>query len=91
MAVGARGRVLFSLPNNSFPVVELAIKMATPTTKLTVGHVPTVDTPTLDLRDQAGLYFSVPRTPGDYNITVFAKDSTGCTTETTAVRTVTVF
>jgi hypothetical protein len=43
-----------------------------------------------DLRDLAGLYFSVPRTPGNYNISVAVTDAAQCTVTTTATRLVTV-
>jgi hypothetical protein len=44
-----------------------------------------------ELRDTAGMFFSVPRMPGDYPFSVFAQDSAGCSAVTSAARTVTVF
>jgi hypothetical protein len=79
--VGSRGRVLWQLLNAQ-PVVQLQIKLGTQVIAQIDGT---------DLRDSAGTYFSVPRTPGTYSFTVFAKDATGCTTETTTVRTFIVF
>jgi hypothetical protein len=66
---------------NSFPIVQLQIRLGTQAIAEVDGT---------ELRDMAGLYFSVPRTPGPYNFTVYAKDSTGCEATTTAVRTITV-
>ena len=79
--VGGRGRILLQLAN-SFPIVQLQIRLGTQAIAEVNGA---------ELRDSAGMYFSVPRTPDVYNISVFAKDSTGCTAQTTVPRTVTVF
>lgn len=79
--VGSRGRVLWQL-QNSFPIVQLQIKMN--------GQV-IAQIDGTDLRDNAGSYFSVPRTLGSYPFTVFAKDTTGCTMETTTARQFIVF
>ncbi len=49
---------------NSQPIVQLQVK---------VGPQVIAEVTGADLRDLSGLYFSVPRTPGDYAITVFAK------------------
>lgn len=80
MAVGARGRVLvqFSGPR---PVVRLQVRLGTQAIAEVVGQ---------ELRDMAGLYFSVPRTPGTYDLTVWAQDNRGCETTTTTTRTITV-
>jgi len=78
--VGDRGRVLLLL-RNEFPIVHLQVKFGTQVIGEQEGT---------DLRDSAGMYFSVPRIPGIYNLTVFAQDSTGCTEETTLPRMVTI-
>lgn len=78
--VGDRGRVLLLL-RNEFPIVHLQVKFGPQVIGEQGGT---------DLRDSAGMYFSVPRIPGIYNLTVFAQDSTGCTEETTLPRTVTI-
>ncbi len=80
VAIGARGKVLLTLAN-SFPIVLLQVKL----NSQVIGEVNGAD-----LRDLAGLYFSVPRTPGSYNITVAATDATACQESTTAIRTVIV-
>ena len=80
MAIGDRGRVLLLL-KNSFPIVNLQVKFGSQVVGEQEG---------MDLRDSAGMYFSVPRMPGVFNLTVFAQDSTGCTEETTLPRTVTI-
>ncbi len=77
--IGGRGKVLLQLANPQ-PIVRLQVKLGTQV----IGEVTGTD-----LRDLAGLYFSVPRTPGSYNITVAAQDAT-CTAQTTNVRVVTV-
>ncbi len=41
-------------------------------------------------RGAAGIVFSVPRTPGAYGVTVFAKDNAGCFSVTTLARSVVV-
>lgn len=66
---------------NSFPIVQLQVRL---------GNQVVAEVDGQELRDLAGLYFSMPRTPGVYNISVAAKDSTGCTAETTTQRSVTV-
>jgi hypothetical protein len=43
-----------------------------------------------DLRATPGIKFSVPRTPGTYGVTVFAKDNAGCFSVTTLARAVVV-
>jgi hypothetical protein len=77
--IGGRGTVRVTLAH-SFPIVQLQVKLNTQV----IGEVTGTD-----LRDLAGLYFSVPRVPGAYNITVAARDAT-CTATTTATRLVTV-
>lgn len=72
VAVGNRGRVLWQLAN-SFPIVQLQIKLGSQVIAQIDGA---------DLRDSAGSYLSLPRTPGTYLFTVFAKDNQGCTAET---------
>lgn len=66
---------------SSRPVVQLQIRFDA----VVVGEVNGVD-----LRDLAGLYYSVPRTPGNYNLVFFAKDDRGCVTRTTASRVISV-
>ncbi len=78
--LGGRGKVALTLIG-SHPIVLLQVKLG----GQVIGEVTGTD-----LRDLAGLYFSVPRTPGSYNITVAAKDSTSCTVQSTATRLVTV-
>lgn len=80
VAIGARGKVSLTLAN-SFPIVQLQVKLG----GQVIGEVTGTD-----LRDLAGLFFSVPRTAGAYSITIAAKDSTGCQEQTTAVRLVNV-
>lgn len=79
--IGTRGRILFTVAN-SFPVVQLQVKL---------GEQVIAEINGTELRDVAGLSFSVPRTAGAYNITVAAKDSTGCAAVTTTQRSVNVF
>lgn len=43
-----------------------------------------------ELRGVRGLAFSVPITPGTYNLTVVATDTRNCVQSTTAIRPVTV-
>lgn len=83
VAVGAKGQVLFDL-SNSFPIVQIQIHLQPD--NQTAGEVIGQE-----LRDVSALNFAVPRTPGSYQFTVFAKDSVGCTAETTITRTFTVF
>jgi hypothetical protein len=78
--IGGRGKVAITLIG-SFPIVQLQVKLGGQVIGEVLGT---------DLRDLAGLHFSVPRTAGAYNITVAAKDSTGCIVQTTAVRVVNV-
>jgi hypothetical protein len=80
--IGNRGRVLWQLAN-SFPIVQLQIKLGSQVVAQIDGT---------ELRDNAGSYLSLPRTPGTYGFTVFAKDNQGCTAETTAVsRSIVIF
>lgn len=78
--VGVRGRFLVQL-FSSRPVVQLQVRFDS----LVVGEVNGTE-----LRDLAGLYFSVPRVPGNYNLYFTAKDDLGCVTSTTASRVVSV-
>jgi hypothetical protein len=78
--IGGRGKIDLQLAN-PFAIVQLQVRLGTQV----IGEVTGTD-----LRDLSGLYFSVPRTPGPYNITVVARDSTGCIEQTTAPRVVTV-
>jgi hypothetical protein len=80
VAVGGRGQIDFLLAN-AFPITELQVKLGAQVVAEVTGQ---------ELRDVASLSFSMPRTPGNYNISIFAKDSFGCTTETTTPRLVTV-
>lgn len=80
--VGSRARVLVQLAN-AFPIVQLQVKLGTQVVAEVNGA---------ELRDMAGLYFSLPRAAATYSFTVFAKDNTGCTAETTAIsRSIIVF
>lgn len=76
LAPGARGRVDVTLAN-AFAVTQLQVLLGTQV----VGEVPSSD-----LRDVGALTFSVPRTPGTYNLVVAARDALGCRTVTTAAR-----
>ena len=80
VAIGGRGKVALTLLADR-AIVLLQVRLG----GQVIGEVTGAD-----LRDLAGLYFSVPRVAGSYNITVAVKDSTNCTTQTSAVRTVTV-
>ncbi len=80
IALGGRGKVALTLIASQ-PIVLLQVRLAAQV----IGEVTGAD-----LRDLAGLYFSVPRVAGSYNISVAVKDSTNCTAQTTAIRTVTV-
>lgn len=81
VALGGRGRVDISLRTNSFPVTLVQVKLGSQT----VGEISGTE-----LRDILAIGFSVPRTAGSYNLTVYAKDNAGCDTVTTAQRTVLV-
>lgn len=81
MPIGGRGSVLLQL-QNSVPIVQLQVKL---------GLQVIAEVNGTELRDMAGLYFSVPRTAGTYAITVAAKDATGCQAETTTPRSISVF
>jgi D-alanyl-D-alanine carboxypeptidase len=81
VAVGTQGNVAFQVLNSSKPIVDLQVRFGTQVVGELLGT---------DLRASMGLYFSVPRTPGPYSLTVYAKDSVGCSVVTTAARTVTV-
>lgn len=78
--VGARGRILFAL-SNPFPIVQVQVKLGAQV----IGQFDGAD-----LRDTPGSWFSVPRAPGPYLITVAAKDAAGCLGQTSLPRTVTV-
>jgi len=80
VSIGARGRILFQLVND-FPIVQLQVRLGSQVIGEVIGT---------ELRDVGALYFSVPRVNGVYNVTIFAKDSTGCEALTTAARSVTV-
>lgn len=80
MPVGERGRVLVQLING-YAITRLQVRMDEQVIAEVLGQ---------ELRDMAGLYFSVPRTPGTFNMTVYAEDVTGCMALTTAMRPVTV-
>lgn len=78
--VGGRGKVQLTLLH-SYMITRLQVKLG----GQVIGEVTGTD-----LRDLSGLYFSVPRTPGTYNITVAVTDVLGCSEQTTAVRQVVV-
>lgn len=81
MAVGDQGSVRFSL-TGPLPIIQVQAKFDT----LVIGNVG----PAVDLRNVREIGFSVPRTPGTFNLTVYAIDSAGCTSTTTAPRPVQV-
>jgi len=78
---GERGRVLFQLFSD-FPIVKTQVRFG----DQVIGELPP---PVSDLRDSAGMYFSVPRA-GVYNLVVYAEDNRGCPGLTTLARPVTV-
>lgn len=81
--VGTQGNVAFQVLNSAKPIIDVQVRFGSQV----VGEV---GPGTVDLRSLMGLYFSVPRMPGAYNLTVYAKDNVGCSVVTTATRTVTV-
>jgi hypothetical protein len=82
--VGDRGVIHFSL-SGPLPIVETQVRLGTQVIGGEKG-----DKLITDLRDSAGLHFSVPRTVGPYDLTVATFDNRGCLVTTTAPRTVTV-
>lgn len=76
VAIGARGRILFTLVN-AFPIVQLQVRSGTQV----IGQFDGTD-----LRDVAAARFGVPRIAGTYPISVFIKDGSGCSAETTLAR-----
>lgn len=85
IAGGARGRVDLQF-SNPLPITYVQVTLVAQV----VGAVPSNGPGPVDLRDMGGLYFSVPRTLGTYNLFVTAQDSGGCRTSTTLARTITV-
>lgn len=81
VVVGEQGLVLFKLAN-PFPIVQVQAKLGG---SQVVGQMDGTD-----LRASPGIYFSMPRALGTYNLTVFVKDAPGCSGETTLVRPITV-
>lgn len=81
IAVGNQGTVYFHFIS-SWPIVQVQARV---NGSQTVGQMDGTD-----LRAAPGITFSMPRTPGSYNLTVYAKDSNGCSAETTTQRTVVV-
>lgn len=77
---GQRGRVLFSL-SNPFPVTKVQVLFGSQV----VGELPinVQSGVVLDVRDGAGVNFSVPSTRGTYLVFVRAFDSQGCVSTTT--------
>jgi hypothetical protein len=80
VGIGTRGHIYFQLIN-TVPIIQVQVKVGAQM----IGEVNGTE-----LRDLGGLYFSVPRVPGNYGISISAKDRTGCTGETTLPRSVTV-
>ncbi len=78
--VGSQGTVYFRLIN-PYPVVRVEARLNAQAIGALDGT---------DLRGAAGIVFSVPRTPGAYGVTVFAKDNAGCFSVTTLARSVVV-
>lgn len=74
--VGEQGSVDFNL-RNAYPVTQVKALFDT----LVLGSIDGTD-----LRNVGSLNFSVPRTPGLFNLTLFVMDSTGCTEITTSAR-----
>ncbi len=79
--VGGRGRVLLQFVNE-LPIVKVEVRLGAQVIASASGD---------ELRDTAGMFFSVPRAAGSYPLTVYAEDAAGCAVVTTAPRTVTVF
>lgn len=75
---GLRGTVLFTLIN-LFPVSKVQVLIGTSV----VGEAPlnAQAGAVLDMRDIAGLNFTVPRTPGIYQVSVLARDVFGCSSK----------
>jgi hypothetical protein len=67
VTVGSRGRVLIRITHTA-PVTLLQVQLGTQVIAEVSGGGST------DMRDMAGLYFAVPRTPGTYQMTVRAVD-----------------
>lgn len=63
------GRVLTALTQSARPIVRLALSLNGVEQGVLTGT---------DLRPTAGMYFSVPETPGTYQVTVSARDAQGC-------------
>lgn len=84
MAIGARGEISFQLVS-PVPIVRVQVKLS----GAVVGEIRGEKGD--DYRDVSAMQFSVPRAPGDYNITIAAWDSGGCTNETIVLRNLTVF
>lgn len=82
--IGDRGRVYFQLIG-PLPIIETQIRLGPQVIGGEKG-----DKVLTDLRDSAGLYFSVPRSVGDLPLTVSAIDNRNCVVTTTTPRTVTV-
>ncbi len=82
MNIGLTGDALFKFfPFPSAPIVRAQVRLDVIVASEQTGT---------DLRSTLGQSFSVPRTAGTYNMTVWAQDVNGCTTTTTAARPVRV-
>ncbi len=77
-----QGQVIYTFtPSPSAPIVATQVRLDAAVASALAGA---------DLRSITGQTFSVPRTVGTYNMTVWAQDVNGCTTTTTAARPVRV-
>lgn len=81
VSAGLRGFVQYSLAQNPSPIVWTEARLGALVASFQDGK---------DLRASYGQTFAVPRTPGPYSLTVYARDANGCENVTTTVRTVTV-
>jgi len=84
VGVGGEGVVRFTFtPTPGVPILDVQVRLGT----LVASEI---GPGTSDLRMVAAQKFSVPRAPGVYNLTVWARNANGCTGVTTAPRPVTV-
>ena len=81
IAPGGEGIVRYQL-RNPLPITDVQVRLGA----LVASEIPSSP----DLRAVAGQKFSVPRVPGTYILTVWAKDSHNCENVTTLARMVTV-
>lgn len=79
--MGDQGSVSFRILTASNPVTVTQVRFETQVVGQQLGE---------DLRATSGMYFSVPRVAGTYNLFVYAKDAQNCEALTTLARAVTV-